>query len=355
MEQFPLPIHGRGTVANPPNPFERLAYEPDPDTGVGDRPAPATQFFRDASRSIITYNDSPDIPFSASINPYRGCEHGCSYCYARPYHEYLGLSSGLDFETKIFVKEDAPELLRKELSAKSWQPQFLSVSGVTDAYQPIERQLQLTRRCLQVLAEFRNPASIVTKNHLVCRDIDVLRELAKYQAMAVFISLTTLDGELKKTMEPRASHPEARLAAIEELSRAGIPTGVMVAPIIPGLNDHEMPALLEAAAGAGARHAGYVPLRLPHALADLFEQWLAQHYPDHKDKVLGRIRELRGGKLNEADFGKRMRGEGPLADMIKQVFRNTCRRLGLNRDNLELSTEAFRRPEERSLFDDLEN
>jgi DNA repair photolyase len=346
-----LPIRGRGTVANPPNRFERLCYEPDPEVNLEDRPAPATQFFRDASHSIIAYNDSPDIPFSASINPYRGCEHGCCYCYARPYHEYLGLSSGLDFETKIFVKEDAPELLRAELSSRRWQPQQIAVSGVTDAYQPIERQLQLTRRCLQVLAEFRNPVSIVTKNHLVCRDIDLLQELAQYQAAAVFISLTTLDAELQRTMEPRASHPQARLAAIGELTRAGIPTGVMTAPIIPGLNDHELPALLEAAAQAGARYAGFVPLRLPYALTTLFEQWLTQHYPEQKEKVLGRIRELRGGKLNEADFGKRMHGQGCLGDMLHQIFTNTCRRLQINQERLELSVAAFRRPQERTLFD----
>jgi DNA repair photolyase len=346
-----LPIHGRGSASNPANRFERISYESDSDVNPEDRPAPATQFYRDATRSIIAYNDSPDIPFSASINPYRGCEHGCSYCYARPYHEYLGLSAGLDFETKIFVKEDAPELLRAELSAKRWQPQHISISGVTDAYQPIERKLQLTRRCLQVLAEFRNPACIITKNHLVARDSDVLRELAQFQAAAVFVSVTTLDADLQRKLEPRASHPQARLAAVAELSRAGIPVGVMTAPIIPGLNDHEMPAILEAAASAGAQRAGFVLLRLPYGLADLFSQWLEQHYPEHKEKVLGRIRELRGGKLNEPNFGTRMSGQGALADAIKKLFEGACRRLGLNQEKLELSTAAFRRPEERTLFD----
>src|SRR5262249_9850748 len=237
-------------------------------------PSAKTQFFRDESRVILASNNSPDIPFTYSLNPYRGCEHGCVYCYARLTHEYLSLSPGLDFETKILVKEDAPELLRKTLSSPKWVPQCVSISGVTDPYQPVERRLQLTRRCLQVFAAFRNPVAIVTKNALVTRDIDVLQELASVNAAAVFVSGTSLAPALARVMEPRTSTPAARLRAIQELAQAGVPVGVMTAPVIPGLTDHEVPAILRAAAEAGARGAGYVTLRLPGAVADLFEQWL---------------------------------------------------------------------------------
>jgi DNA repair photolyase len=276
-------------------------------------------------------------------------------CYARPYHEYLGLSAGLDFETRIFVKEDAPELLRHELAAKKWQPKPLGLCGVTDAYQPVERQLQLTRRCLEVLADFRNPVFVVTKNHLVARDTDLLARLARHNAAAVFMSLTTLDRGLHAVMEPRASQPQGRLAAITALRQAGVPVGVMTAPVIPGLNDHELPALLDAAAAAGAQFACYTLLRLPYAVAELFEQWLTQHFPDKKDRVLGRIRELRGGKLNDSTFGARMRGEGVLADAIGQLFHLARQRAGLARGGWALSTAAFRRPGpvQGNLFDEL--
>src|SRR5262249_49309315 len=234
-------IRGRGAAENPPNRFERLHYEPDPDADPDERPAPETLFFRDTTRTILATNQSPDVGFEVSVNPYRGCEHGCPYCYARPTHEYLGFSAGLDFETRIMVKEDAPELLRKELAAPKWEPQMIALAGATDAYQPIERRLRLSRRCLEVLAEFRNPVGVVTKNHLVSRDRDLLAELAGFNAAAVYLSITTLDAELARRLEPRASHPDARLQAIRELSDAGVPTGVLVAPIIPGLNDHETP------------------------------------------------------------------------------------------------------------------
>src|SRR5581483_1631327 len=255
MEAEQSPIRGRGTSSNPANRFELIHYERDETVSPEESPSSATHIYRDHARSILTRNDSPDVGFEASINPYRGCEQGCVYCYARPTHEYLGLSAGLDFETKIMVKEDAPQLLRKELASPRWQPKVLGLSGVTDPYQPIERRLQITRRCLQVLAEFRNPVAIVTKNHLVTRDIDVLTDLANHRAAAVFISLTTLDGALARLMEPRASQPAARIEAIRLLAGAGIPVGVMTAPIIPGLNDHEMPALLAAARAAGASYA----------------------------------------------------------------------------------------------------
>jgi DNA repair photolyase len=265
-------------------------------------------------------------------------------CYARPTHEYLGLSAGLDFESRILVKQDAPELLRKELSSPRWEPKALSMSGVTDPYQPVERRLRIARRCLEVLAGFRNPVVIVTKNHLVTRDIDLLRELARHDAAAVAVSLTTLDDGLRRVMEPRTSRPARRLAAVEKLAESGIPVGVMTAPVIPGLNDHELPALLSAAAGSGATFAAYVPVRLPHAVRPLFEDWLGRHYPERKDKVLSRIRSMRGGGLNDPRFGSRMRGEGLFADHIAQLFSISCRRAGIERGLFpKLSTAAFRR------------
>ena len=347
-------IRGRGAHANPGNRFELRCYQADPDALPEETAAPPSQFFRDRSQSIIATNDSPDVGFEASLNPYRGCEHGCIYCYARPTDEYLGLSAGLDFETKIMVKEDAPQLLRKELASPRWQPKVLGLSGVTDPYQPIERRLQITRRCLQVLAEFRNPVAIVTKNHLVTRDIDVLTDLANHRAAAVFISLTTLDGALARLMEPRASQPAARIEAIRLLAGAGIPVGVMTAPIIPGLNDHEMPALLAAARAAGASYAGHVLLRLPHGVADLFTNWLERHFPDRKDKVLGRLRALRDGKLNDTRFGTRMKGEGLFADVYKDMFQLACRKVGITRRGPDLSAASFRRPQDTPpmLFDD---
>jgi len=335
------PIRGRGSSSNPPNRFIPLYREAIPGWTEEEDPAPRTRFFRDEARSALTKNDSPDIPFDYSLNVYRGCEHGCSYCYARPGHEYLGLSAGLDFESQIFVKEDAPELLRQDLLSPKWVPQTVSMSGVTDCYQPIERRLQLTRRCLQVFAEFRNPVGIVTKNALVTRDIDVLRELAMFNAVAVYLSITTLDAELARNLEPRAATPQARLRAIRELAEAGIPVGVMVAPIIPGLTDHEAPSILKAAYEAGARSAGYVMLRLPFAVKDLFLAWLDQHYPHRKERVLNRLRELRDGKLNDPRFGSRMRGEGPWADLFSKMFKLHKRRLGYGEGRAGLSADHF--------------
>ena len=265
-------------------------------------------------------------------------------CYARPTHEYLGLSAGLDFESKILIKEDAPDLLRKQLSSPRWEPKTLSMSGVTDPYQPVERDLRITRGCLEALAEFRNPVAIVTKNHLVTRDMDLLAELALHGAAVVAVSLTTLDDELRRIMEPRTSRPARRLAAIEKLAEAGVPVGVMTAPVIPGINDHELPDLLFAAAKAGATFAGFVPVRLPGAVRPIFEDWLERHYPDRKQKVLGRIRSMRGGGLNEPRFGSRMKGEGIFADHIAQLFQISCRRAGIEAGRFpKLSTAAFRR------------
>lgn len=343
-------VLGRGSAGNPPNRFERLHYEPDPEAEPREGPGPATVLLADTSRTAITFNESPDIGFDASLNPYRGCEHGCAYCYARPTHEYLGFSAGLDFETRIVVKERAPELLRAELSSPRWRPQVIVLSGVTDCYQPVERRLRLTRRCLEVLAEFRNPVGIVTKNELVTRDVDVLAELARHGAVSVFLSITTLDGDLSRDLEPRASTPSNRLAAIRALSAAGIPCGVMTAPVIPGLNDHEIPAILAAAYEAGARRAGYVALRLPHAVLPLFSEWLERHRPLRKEKVLSLVRSMRGGRMNDPSFGSRMRGEGAIAAQIESLFTVSCRRLGLEPHGARtpsLSTAAFRRPGEQ--------
>ncbi|MEM9479638.1 MAG: PA0069 family radical SAM protein [Verrucomicrobiota bacterium] len=345
-------IRGRGVASAPGNRFER--HEIQIDWGAVEESAQAdedfdppslkTVVFRDESQSIISRNDSPDINFGASVNPYRGCEHGCAYCYARPFHEYLGFNAGIDFETKLMAKENAPELLRNELSKKSWKPQVLAMSGVTDCYQPVERKLKLTRGCLEVLVEFCNPVGIVTKNHLVTRDIDLLGELALKNAATVAISITSLDTNLQRSLEPRASTPRARLRAIRELANAGVPVGVSVAPIIPGLNEHEIPAILEAARDHGAKRGWYSVVRLPHGVKEMFADWLEYHFPDRKEKVLGRIRELRGGKLNSAEFGERMRGQGAWAGEIERLFKINLRRYELNREHLQLNTSDFRRP-----------
>lgn len=351
---LPLPrsaVPGRGAAINPPNRFERLHVEVDPDCEPEERPHPRTQFFEDATESLLTKNDSPDVGFTYGLNSYRGCEHGCAYCFARPYHEYLGWSSGLDFETKIMVKRRAPELLRAELSHRRWQAQPIAMSGATDCYQPAERHFRLTRGCLQVCAELRHPIFIITKNALVTRDLDVLAELARHRCIGVHVSVTSLDPELTGKLEPRASRPQARLRAIRELSAAGIPVGVMVAPIIPGLTEEEMPAILEAAAAAGAKRAGYVLMRLPFAVKDVFTQWLDDHAPTKKARILDRMRTLHGGKLYQADWGKRMSGEGIFAEQMRAMFAVTTRRCGLNREEFTLATEHFRKPgEQLTLF-----
>lgn len=335
----------RGAGFDPPNRFAPVHRETDSDSepDLEEEPLPRTQFLPDHSQSALTSNRSPDIGFTWSLNPYRGCEHGCIYCYARPTHEYLGFSAGLDFETRIMVKHDLPGLLRRELASPRWKPDTIALSGVTDCYQPVERKLGITRRCLEVLAEFRNPVGIVTKNSLVTRDSDLLAELARHRATVVMVSLTTLDPELRSILEPRTSPPAARLRTIRRLADAGIPVGVMVAPVIPAVNDHEIPHLLAAAAAAGATFAGKVVLRLPLAVAPLFEDWLERHFPDRKDKVLGQLRAMRGGQLNDARFGSRMRGEGLFAEQISQLFHVGCRRVGLAVRAPTLSTAAFRR------------
>jgi len=344
MSEKAAKLTGRGAAENPVNRFQSIVLERDADWDPAQDPAVKTKFFRDASQSVITFNQSPDVPFAAGVNPYRGCEHGCSYCYARITHEFLGFSAGLDFESRIMVKENAPELLRRELASPAWKPQLVAMSGVTDCYQPIERRLQLTRRCLAVFAEARNPVGIITKNHLVTRDIDLLSELAAHQAVEVNISVNSLDNELASRLEPRASLPRHRLAAVEALARAGIPVGVLVAPIIPALNEHEIMAVLQAARNAGAQWAGMEILRLPLTVAPIFETWLAAHFPEKQEKVLNRIRAIRGGKLNDPRFGSRMSGEGIFAEQIAQMFQIARRRVGIPDTGPELSIAHFRRP-----------
>jgi len=355
LEEAPqsyAPIRGRGASWSPANRFEKLHVDltdidvVDADVCAEEQPRRATQYFRDGTKSIITRNTSPDVGFETSLNPYRGCEHGCIYCYARPTHEYLGFSAGLDFESKIMVKMNAPELLRAELESPRWKPQVLVMSGVTDPYQPIEKKLRVTRGCLEVLAKFRNPVAIITKNRLVTRDVDLFRKLAACNAVAVNISITSLDPNLQRVLEPRTSSPQARLNAIGQLRAAGIPTGVMVAPIIPGLTDHGVPKILEASANAGAKFAGYTIVRLPWAVAPLFEHWLEEHFPDRKEKVLGRIRHLRGDRLNNSQWHTRMTGEGIFAEQIASLFEVGCRRAGIG-ERPRLSTAAFRRMREQ--------
>lgn len=353
-EPAPATVAGRGAAHNPANRFEERELIPSAEWTDPDDPGPRTRFYRDASRAILARNQSPDIGFDVSINPYRGCEHGCVYCYARPTHEYLGYSAGLDFESRIMVKEDAAALLRAELMSPRWEPQVIAISGVTDPYQPVEHRLEITRRCLQVLAEFRNPVAIITKNHLVTRDVDVLAALAEHGAAAVAVSVTSLRREIQKLMEPRTSTPVKRLDAIRTLSRAGIPVRVMVGPVVPGLTDHELPAIIEAAAEAGAVGAGYIMLRLPHGVKDLFEDWLTRHFPDRKDKVLNRMREMRQGKLYDAAWGTRMRGEGVFADQVRALYNAACRKFGFDRGRPSLRVDAFRRPDttgQLGLFD----
>jgi DNA repair photolyase len=346
-------IKGRGTASQIPNRFDKNYREKDAESLINtfDDPAPQTELIADNSKTILAKNNSPDIGFTFSVNPYRGCEHGCAYCYARPTHEYLGYSAGIDFETKIVVKYDAPKLLRESLMKKSWEPQVVMMSGVTDCYQPVEKKLELTRQCLQVFSEFKNPVAMITKNHLVTRDVDILAELAKLNLAIVYLSITTLNNELCGKLEPRTSRPAYRLRAIEELAKAGVPVGVNVAPVIAGLNDSEIPAILEAAANAGATQAGFVPLRLPLAVAPIFMEWLDTHYPDRKEKILHHQAEMRGGKLNDSRFGSRMRGEGVFAENIRQVFYLFCKKYKLNEKKYTLSTEHFTRPgQQQDLF-----
>ncbi len=345
-------VRGRGALDNPTGRYENyeriLVQESDfsdpeeQELALQGRQID-TQVFRDSSRSIISTNDSPDTMTDLSVNPYRGCEHGCIYCFARPYHEYFGLSLGLDFETKIFAKPDAPQLLKEKLQSSLWQkePKVITMSGATDPYQPIEKKMRITRGCLEVLTAFRNPVAIITKNYLVTRDIDLYSELAKYNAVIINSSITTLDSELARNMEPRASQPRMRLKAIEEFAKAGVHVNVMIGPVLPGLNDNEIPKILEQAANAGAKSAGYTILRLPYGVKDIFQKWLYERYPLRAEKILNRIKEVHGGKLYDSTFGKRKTGEGIYAEQIDKIFQHSKKRFCLT-ERIKLSTAHFK-------------
>jgi DNA repair photolyase len=337
---------GRGARSNGSGRYEALSRHLVDDgwESLEELPPFKTTVIAEQPKTILTRNSSPDISFDRSINPYRGCEHGCSYCYARPTHAYMGLSPGLDFETKLFAKLNAPELLRNELSDPGYLPQTIALGANTDPYQPIERQYRLTRQILEVLAEFNHPVGIVTKSALVVRDLDILQEMAKKRLVKVAVSVTTLDPKLARTMEPRAATPGKRLEALGLLAAAGVPTTVMVAPIIPALNDSEIEKILAAAHAAGTREAGYVLLRLPLEVKTIFSEWLTAARPDRAAHVLSLIRQTRDGKENDATFGRRMTGTGPYAWTIGRRFELACSRLGINRDKTRLATDAFKRP-----------
>ncbi len=343
-------LKGRGALSNAAGRFARRVYEPDQDARAAaahsdDPPRLPTTLHIDTARSVITRNRSPDLPFHQSLNPYRGCEHGCIYCYARATHAYLDLSPGQDFETQIFYKPNACALLRSELAAPSYAVSPLALGTNTDPYQPVERKLQVTRGILELMLELKHPVTIVTKGALLLRDLDLLTELARDQLVAVNISLTTLDQELKRRMEPRTAGPERRLAMIAALVEAGVPTGVLTAPIIPALNDHELERMLEAAAEHGATSAGYVLLRLPHEVEGLFLEWLEAHYPDRSAHVQSLLRQMRGGALTDAAFHSRQHGHGPFASLLKGRFERARRQYGLDRE-VTLATSLFAPPRE---------
>ncbi len=346
-DQIAEPQHnGRGALSNATSRYddEKRIRTNDGWDIEDELPPLRTTLTRDATRTIIARNSSPDIPFDRSINPYRGCEHGCIYCFARPTHAYLGLSPGLDFETKILFKPEAAALLTAELASPKYRCDVVAMGTNTDPYQPVERDLKITRQILRVLSDFNNPVGIVTKNHLITRDIDILGDMARRNLAEVFLSITTLDRDLARTMEPRASAPHRRLDAIRELAAAGIPVGVMTAPMIPGLNDHEMEAILDASAAAGATRAGYTALRLPLEIKELFEEWLRANRPDRAERILSLVRQMRGGELYKAEFGTRMKGEGPIAQLLSQRFAAAVKRLDLNRVRYRLDTMRFAVP-----------
>ena len=340
-----IPRRGRGAITNPSGRFERFSVEPLPDA-LDDEPLRRleTTVIPEKTKRIIARNDSPDVGFDRSINPYKGCEHGCIYCFARPTHSFLGLSPGLDFETKIFSKPDAARLLRDELAKPGYRCDTIVVGANTDAYQPIERDLRITRSVIEVLAEHRHPVSFITKSSMIVRDLDLLSALAKENLASVNFSVTTLDPKLARTMEPRAATPLKRLEAMRTLADAGVPVGVLASPMIPALNDSELERILEAAAASGARWANYILVRLPHELKTLFSEWLTTHYPQRAAHVLSLLTEMRGGKLYDPRFGERMRGRGPYADLLEKRFEVTARRLKLNEEPRALDTSKFQVP-----------
>ncbi len=346
LTSLPQLERGRGARSNPEGRFETFSetYVDDGWDSLSDIPRLRTEVFTETAKTIISRNQSPDISFDRSINPYRGCEHGCVYCYARPAHAYMGLSPGLDFESKLFIKPNAAALLREELTAPKYMPSTIALGANTDPYQPIERTYRITRSVIEVLAEFRHPFGIVTKSASVTRDLDILKPLAEQQLVKVALSVTTLDPKLARVMEPRASTQSKRLAAIEVLAKAGIRTVVMMGPIIPGLNDHEIENVLKAARNAGALEAGYTMLRLPFEVRDIFKDWLVKEFPDRAAKVMAHVKDVRGGRENDPNFGTRHTGTGPLAWTIGRRFQLATQRLGLNVQRLKLRTDLFQRP-----------
>jgi DNA repair photolyase len=347
MVALPIQARGRGAVSNASGRFETLTSEAFDDgwTGEDETPAPLrTTMTAEKARVIITRNDSPDVGFDRSINPYRGCEHGCIYCYARPAHAYMGLSPGLDFESKLFFKPEAARLLERELSKPVYAPGVIHIGGNTDPYQPQERRLRVTRQVLEMLSRFGHPLSIITKSALIARDLDILGPMGQAGLARAAVSVTTLDRKLARVMEPRAATPEKRLAAVRALTAAGVPTAVMFAPVIPGLNDHELEAVLQRAAEAGAAGAGYVVLRLPLEIKDMFREWLVANRPDRAERVMSLVRQMRGGRDYDPQWGKRMKGEGPIADIIAQRFKIARRRFGLDRALPTLDVGQFRVP-----------
>lgn len=341
------PLKGRGAISNATSRFERETRVLS-DDGWGENEAlaepVATTVFDDTAKSVLSKNTSPDVIFERSVNPYRGCEHACIYCFARPTHAYLGLSPGLDFETKIFRKAKAAELLSAELRAKSYRCQPLALGANTDPYQPIEREQRITRAVLEVCRDFNQPVMVITKSALVLRDLDILAPMAAKGLVNVALSITTLDRDLARRLEPRASTPARRLAAMSELTAAGVPVAVLASPMIPALNDHELEAILTAAAEAGAKQANYILLRLPLEIAGLFEEWLREHAPYRADRVLSLIRQCRDGELYQSQFGSRMKGSGPVAELLSKRFKLACKRLGLNVRDADLNCDAFKPP-----------
>lgn len=344
---------GKGAQYNPANKFAKQSLDLAPEDGldewIGDE-RPQTQIYLEHPKKIISVFQSPDVPGPYSVNPYQGCEHGCVYCYARESHQYWGFSAGLDFESKIVVKENAPELLRAAFQKKTYKPDTIMLSGNTDCYQPLERKYQLTRRLLEVMLEFRNPVGIITKNSLITRDIDILSEMARYRLVHVILSITTLDESLRRTLEPRTASAAKKLETIRLLSEAGVPVGVMTAPIIPGLNHHEIPELLKSAAEFGAQWAGYTVVRLNGEIAEIFSDWLEKNFPDRKQKVLHQIAEMHGGSVEDRRFGKRMSGEGEMSKIINQLFRVARKKYFGDRSLPALDASGFRRQGAWGLF-----
>ncbi|MGE5812570.1 MAG: PA0069 family radical SAM protein [Ignavibacteria bacterium] len=363
-------IRGRGAGFNPGNRFERLRVEDFPDDIAEDAPyiihenaeeenfperKIPTQYFIDNSKSIIAKNDSEDLGFENSFNPYRGCEHGCIYCYARPSHEYLSFSAGLDFETKIMVKPNAPKLLEAELKKKHYVPDIIMFSGNTDCYQPLEKKLKLTRGALKVCLKYRNPVSLITKNSLVLRDIDVLQEMAELNLISVCLSITTLNRDLARRMEPRTSSPEKRLETIEVMAKNNIPAGVNIAPVIPGLTDEEIPAILKESSERGAVFAGHAMLRLPYSVKDLFLDWLKKEFPEKESRIINRIKEIRGGKLNSYEWGERLAGKGEFAEAVHSLFKMSCNKYHLNKKQVKLTTSLFNSKDQFEIFESLDS